>query len=91
MESRLAVIAGSIAKGKEAVSQVGHPTQIKAQAVSKTSKLPPARTYTEMAERQRALGAACQKVRVWTSPGKGMADGLCARHGPDLALLCMHH
>ena len=64
-------MAGNAAKAKEAVSQVRHPTQggtrVKAQASSRTLKLPPARTYTEMAERQ--IKAAGHKVRACTSPG----------------------
>ena len=42
--------------------------QTKAQTNSNISKVPAARTYTELAERQRALRADTQKVRVWGAP-----------------------
>ncbi len=54
----------------------------KAQTNSNILKVPAARTYTELAERQRALRAETQKVRVWGAPCNSTAH-LAVRDVPQ--------
>jgi len=57
--------AGNGAKGKDTHSLAAQReglTEIRKMAASRPSKLPPARTYAEMAKRQRGIKAASDQV-----------------------------